>query len=50
MKELMRCIRIGKIPVQTLVGTRPSLRKQPRYETLGELRVDIQTNLVTKDL
>ena len=45
----MRC-RIGRLPVQTPVGVRSSLGTQPCYETLGDLMVDIRTNVVIKNL
>ena len=33
-------IRVGRYPVRTPVGARPGLGTQPRYETLGDPRVD----------
>ena len=34
-------IRIGRFPVQNLLGTRLGLRTQPRYEAPGDLRVEL---------
>ena len=33
-------IRIGRFPFRTLLGTRPGLGTQPRYEAPGDLRVE----------
>ena len=33
-------VRIGRFPVQTLLGTRPGLGIQPLYETTGDLCVE----------
>ena len=34
-------IGIGKFPVETPIGARPNLGTQPRYQTLGDLWVEI---------
>ena len=39
-------VRIGRFPVQTLLGARPGLGTQPRYEAPGDLRVENVKNAV----
>ena len=39
-------IRIGRFPIQTLLGARIGLGTQPRYKAPGDLRVDIDKNTV----
>ena len=38
--ELRRIVRIGRFPVQTLLGARLALGTQPRYGAPGDLQVE----------
>ena len=38
---LRRCCRIGKFPVESLLGARPGLETQPRYKAPGDPLVEI---------
>ena len=39
-------IKMGRLPAETPLDTQPGLGTQPRYEALGDLRVEIVKSVV----